>query len=552
MGALVPFAIPTKGLNARASLALMEPTYGVSLVNVLAEQYGLRTRKGYTEWAANLDGNTGAVQSIMVYYPAGASPATASQASVSHIGTEARMFISRAVTPLGFGGKVFAARGLGVYDVTAGGLGPFSPIAGVNSPGPFWTSRMFQNTAGAFLVACNDEGGYRIYDGAAWTTPAMGTAPGEIDGVDPSTFCFVMEWKKRLWFVEKDSTVAWYLPVGQITGLAKAFDFGESLPRGGSLVALANWTIDGGAGIDDYLVAVGSQGGIVIYQGTDPDSAADFSQKGVWNVGPLPVGRRQVTAHGGDVQVLSQLGVTPLSKLLRGGTVEDEGVNISYLVDPLIARLMQDYSGLQGWQLVDVPKEELGLVGVPYAAAQLGGDYFALKRTTNAWSILRSTTYTSFANVDAVVYAGTNDGRVVLAFNGPLDNVKFSENTGASIQCGVTPAYQSLGSRGTSKRVMLMRPTFLATLTPSLNFVVLFNYGNLADVTVPTLPSLSQSLWDEALWDQGLWSGLTEPVGYWLGATGAGFAATPQLLYACGGDTLLTSIDLWCEEGGPL
>jgi hypothetical protein len=362
-----------------------------------------------------------------------------------------------------------------------------------------------------------------------------------------------MEWKKRVWFIEKFSTRAWYLPVGQITGAVTAFDFGEQFAHGGALASLVSWTVDGGDGMDDHLVAVSYQGDVVIYKGNDPDTAETFVIHGTWNCGPLPVGRRQVTQDGGDVNILSQLGVMPLSKLLQATSISAlETQRISYLIDPIVSRLMQDNAELEGWQIVMLPKEELAVIGIPYTSSRFGGDYLAYKVTSQAWSVLRDTTYASLVNIGSVIYAGTQDGRVVRAFDGALDNVLIAQSQGLPITCQVTPAYQSLGTPGNQKRVTMVRPAFLSTQTPSLTFHILVDYGVPKVASVPTLPEIAQSLWDQAIWDQGVWSGLLAPIREWLGAKGVGFAATIQLDYAAGGDTLLTNIDFWVNRGGPL
>lgn len=555
VGSLTPLAIPAKGINARDSLALMGPEYAISLVNVLCEPYGLRTRRGYTEWAKNLPPlnppNVVPVATMMHYYPATAVVAVldklvAARSIITRLLVEGR---AASVPPVG---KLFAARGGKVFDVTAGGIGPWVEEAVVAGASDYWTWMNFQNVAGSFLVAANNAGGYAIYNGAAWSMPVAGAGVGQIDNVDPALFCHVVEHKKRLWFVKKGSTSGWYLPVGQITGAATEFNFGEQFRSGGHLVALASWTVDGGVGIDDHLVAVGSQGDIVVYKGDDPDDPSSWALRGVWHVGALPVGRRSVFNTGGDVHILSQFGITPLSVLLNSstelGVIEQR--RVSYLIGPLIARLMRDYSALQGWQIRTLPKEELIVLGVPREAQQFGGQYFAMKVTSGGWSLVKDVPYASFVTIDNAIFAGTFDGRVVRAFDGPLDNVLIGETTGAAIQCQVTPAFQPLGSPGAQKRVLLIRPTFITTITPTLRLRILLDYGPPKPANVPTLPDLAESKWNEDLWNVGQWSGVQDPIHEWLGCHGVGFAATAQLDYKTGGDTVLAALDFWTEQGG--
>jgi hypothetical protein len=548
VGNITALTLPSKGMNARDTFAAMGPEFAISLVNVIVEPYGLKTRKGYTEWATNFP-SAAPVWTVMNYYPATAVPVTLALPFPRSNFT--RLIIEPRADPLPPAGKLFAAQGGQIYDVTAGGGGPWIAQAGVVGPTDFWTWLNFQNLAGSFLCITNDGGGYAIYNGVSWSMPTQGAGIGQINGVNPALFAFVASFKKRLWFVEKNSTRAWYLPVSQITGTVTQFNFGEQFRKGGHLVALANWTVDGGEGIDDYLVAISSQGDVVVYKGVDPDDATQFALHGVWDVGALPVGRRSVTQTGGDVFILSQFGVTPLSVLLSAsalGAIEEK--RMTYLIAPLIARLMRDYATFPGWQFRMVQKEELALIGVPLEAPQFGGQFFVLKTTSGAWSVLKNLPYVSTANIDAACFAGTRDGRVVRAFDGNVDNVHLNEAAGTAIQCQVTPAYQPMGMPGQQKVFKLVRPTFITTLTPTLTLQILTDYGLPKPTVTPTLPNLAQSLWNVDKWDEGVWSGVQQPIKEWLGCQGVGFVGTVQLDYSGQSNCLLASIDFWTEQGG--
>lgn len=566
-GTLTTLYIPFKGLNTRAPLSVMGPEYAISMKNVLPESYGLRTRKGYTEYATNIGVGSLPVSSILSYYPAIAAPTLFG--AVQQIGVFQQMFssyASRAGTPPG---KLFAAKENKLWDVTSGGVGPWIAETGVSGVGDYWNGVNMQNVAGAHLCICNENGGYAIHSGTGWSMPVQGTAPGQIAGVDPAKLCYVTLFKKRLWFVQFDSTKAWYLPVDQITGAATEFDFGSQFKHGGKLVSIVNWTIEGGDGLNDLLVAVSSQGDVVIYQGQDPDTAATFQIKGTWYCGPLPVGRRQVRSSGSDVFILSQFGLVPISRLLTQTSMSaDMQQHISYLVDPLIARLMRDYSEFQGWQIIDLAKEELIAVGIPKEVATFGGTFLVYKVTTQGWALISDTKYASLINIGQLIYSGTTDGRVVRAFDGPLDNVllapanPFSSafspafggsttgSSGLTIPCQVTPAYQPLGKPGHSKRFLMVRPSFTCKVAPQLRIQILTDYGSPPAPLTPTLPADTQSKWGAALWNSGVWAGQLLPIRDWLGCAGEGFSATVQLDYATGGDTLLTAIDFWTEEGG--
>jgi hypothetical protein len=555
VGQVVPVGIPLKGLNTRDAFAAMGPEYAISLNNVTVEDFGIKTRKGYIEWAINVPGS-GPVWSLMNYYPSSAVPTLRTAFPMRRTNLVQRQLQTPSLQSLPPAGKLFAARGQSVFDVTAGGTGPWVAEAGVGGAGygAFWTWLNFQNIAGSFLLACNWEGGYAIYNGSAWSTPIAGSGAGQIDGIDPIKFVFVMVWKKRVWFIETESTRAWYLPVGQITGTVTMFNFGEQFRRGGKLVALANWTVDGGIGVDDYLIAVSSEGDVVIFKGTDPDVAGDFDMVGVWNVGPLPAGRRSVTMTGSDVHVLSQFGVTPVSALFNSvilGSVEQK--RLTYVIAPLIAALMDNYSTLDGWQIQSLPAEELLAINVPQGAAEDPGDMFVLKVTTNAWSQFGTMPYTCFVPIDDSIFAGLNDGRVARAFDGTLDNRTLaSPANGDPIQCQVTPAYQPMGAPGMQKRFPLVRPTFLASTKPTISVQMLTDYGPPVTPSVPSVPLPPlESAWDTAHWGTARWSApLGQEMRNWIGTRGSGFVAAAQLDYRCTRETLLTSIDYFVEPGG--
>ena len=548
--------MPFQGLDARSPLAGMSANHAISLNNLIVETYGLRARKGYTEYARDLP-DEDPISTLLVYYPPGGvispSPGPGAGSAVLSL-VLAQLYVPAIPGVITAPLQLFAAQGGNLYDVSGGGTGPFTAETVVTGASDYWTYINFQNVAGNFLLTTNDEGGYAIYDGTNWTMPTMGAGAGQIDGVNPTTLVFIMEWKQRVWFIEETSAHAWYLDVDAITGPATKFDFGSQFPHGGYLAALANWTVDSGNGIDDRLVAVSSQGDVVIYEGTDPDDPTKFFKIGTWYVGPLPQGRRAVLSSGGDVYILTQFGVMPVSRLQSSAREPvDAQAHLSYKVDPLLARLMQLYAAYPGWAITTLAREELMLISLPPQLKSPGGNFLVYKTTTQAWSILYDTLYTNFAVIDNQIYAGTLDGRIVSAFNGSLDNVLLATpETGSPIICQVIPAFQPILAPGLEASVSMIRPTFLTVKTPALNFRVLVDYGAIGFTLTPTLPGVINSFWDDGLWDSAVWSGLQTPIKDWLGSSGVGDVATVEMNFACGGDTLLMSIDFWATQGGAL
>ena len=78
---------------------------------------------------------------------------------------------------------------------------------------------------------------------------------------------------------------------------------------GGELVGLYNFTMDGGDGVDDYLVALSRAGDVVIYRGDDPSLIDLWNIVGTFYVGELPAERRVANEYGGDLYIISVFGM---------------------------------------------------------------------------------------------------------------------------------------------------------------------------------------------------------------------------------------------------
>ena len=581
-GRLARVPLPVGGLNVRDAYEVMPPTDAVVLTNMLSGTYGLSTRKGYQEWATDLPGLSN-VGTIMSFYPSVAAPSGVNNGFASSMAQNSMQLpFAQKLANVAVGGKIFACTSKQIYDITAGGTGPWTPQAGLGVvDSDYWIWRNFQNAAGSFLVACNDEGAYCVYGGAGFSDGfsdgfrieasgfariAEGEGFGNINGVNPDLFCYVMSWKRRLWFVEKDSTRAWYLPPEQLTGEVFQFDFGPMFRAGGHLVALANWTIDGGEGIDDYLVAFGSEGDVVIYKGYDPDSADvdpnAFMLHGIWYVGPLPAGRRQVDPYGGDVYVLSVQGLNQVSKLVPMSSLEPESIRrMSYKIDPLLNDLVQRTSEDKGWFLKAIPREQMTMIGSPEVLAGQGVQEFAYAVPTQAWSIFRELPIACITTHANLVFGGTSEfgpdagGKVFLMFDNTLDGVPLeptADDAGKLIASSVIPAYSSYGTVGMWHSVPMIRPMIVADVVPSYSVGLLtdFQYPEFRS-TIP-IPPVGSSLWDQALWDQGKWTGSPRPIRKWVAVQGGGYACTCQIDMTSTGNTKLPAIDAWLQDGGPL
>ena len=570
-GTIVPGQLPVRGLNYRDPPARQMPDDAFALVNALSDSGGITLRNGYQEYATNVPGET--IGTIMSYYPATSaslpSPAALPQSVVTR-----RRQLQPTLQNVVIDGLLFAAAGNRIFNITGGGAGPWVPQSGTY-PSNYWTWRNFQNAAGNFLIAVNDLGSYIIYGGAGFSsgfssgfrisqTGFQRVSAASVTGVNPDTFCHVTVWKRRLWFTEIRSTRAWYLPPEQLGGEARQFDFGPLFRHGGHLVSINSWTMDGGEGLDDYLVALSSEGDVVIYKGYDPDSAATdpsaFQLHGIWYIGALPKGRRQTDPYGGDLYILSRQGINQVSKLVSMAQVAESLVGDNGdRIDPYIANLMKNSADEDGWYFKSLPSEQMIIVGIPEQLTGEGPTQLGFKLRESAWSLLYGLPVTCWTNHDGHIFAGglpttpiDGQGKVFVMFENSTDGAALDNALGALVKARITPAYSAMGSPGMLKRFPMIRPTVLTQFTPGLEITILENYEDTVNFNVPTLPSIESARWNIDKWNHALWSGPLRPIQKWLGTHGDGYTATVQLDIVGLGGTTLTGIDWWVVAGGPL
>ena len=358
-----PYTFPASvgGVNAVDSLMMMPPQDCIYAYNLMPSEYGQRLRKGYREWA------TGCIE----------DPQRAENVDVRTI-IPFESNIQDAAND-----RLFAVTAEGIWDVTlfntiapnqevdlADGWAQTSDPAGYGVWCEFTGDAAGDGLRGHYLFYADGLNGIWQYEEAldAWSRPPSGVAATDwffIDETDTTVafpvdnVAFVMVHKLRIWVILENEDDAWYLPVASVTGELKRFTFGSKMPHGGNLVGLWNWTVDGGNGVDDMLVAISRGGDVMVYQGEDPEITPEATQanpwtsRGAWFVGEVPNSRRIVADYGPDLYVLSTYGVTSLNDLLRGAPLT--GQTPSKKVNRFLRRDVENGKDSSAWQLVVHP-----------------------------------------------------------------------------------------------------------------------------------------------------------------------------------------------------
>lgn len=466
---------PIGGWNARDSLANMDPVDAVELVNLFPTVNNVVLRGGYSNHATGLPGYVNTLMS----YSGGASE------------------------------KLFAASGTGFYDVTTAGAVGAAAVSGLTNA--IWEYTNVATPGGAFMMCVNGVDSPRLYNGSTWSVPS-------ITGVTPANLSNITLFKNRLWFIEKNTLKAWYLPTLSIGGAAEYIDLSSVAKYGGHLVDLDTWTIDAGYGVDDNLVFITSTGEVIVYRGTDPASAATWALAGVWKLGS-PIGARCMLKWAGDLLILTYDGLLPLAQSLQSSRL-DPRVALSNKIQGAIAEATTLYGGdhaAVGWQVTYSAKNNAVWINIPVAEGQQ--EQYVMNTITTSWCKFTGWSANCWEIFEDNPYFGGN-GVVCKAWT--TGDTGYKDNT-SNIATTCLQAFNYFGSRGVKKYFTRARPTIFSNGTPTIGVEINVDFDMEENIGALSYASSTVGLWDAGTWDGSNWGSGMAVQAAWQGVTGIGF-----------------------------
>ena len=528
----VPAPAPVRGILANTPLfgsdAAPTSEAAILLYNLVPREFGCSVRKGSAEHATNIPFITDEEVRTIAEYSA-------------PDGTR----------------KLLAMSDSGIYDVAAGGAGAWVAEYAWPTPGGAsgWASaKNFTNDAGThYLLVCDEINGYVIYDGGttAWRLPVGVTGPAVGDLVQ------AVEWQGRMWFVERDTGNAWYTDTaGAFEGAMSKLNMGNRFHKGGHLVALAVWTVDDGAGMDDKLVAISSGGDLLVWElgGTfNPASASDLRLAGRWTVGVPPAGRRSLSQWGGDVAVMSDEGIVKVSALLGGVATINADSRITNDISRYFSFEMDPKVIERGWQFEINPKDRVAIVSVPTTDTELDQRpiQFVLSTNTGAWCMYRDLDMLCMESASDDFYFGTRDGRVMKHAD-YADDVDLTGSTAGTITFSMLTHYSHFGMPGQWKAAQFARVNFIGQGQPTYSIEAKFDFDLTELATNPAFTGLPSSAWDSAIWDIDTWAGATASFNQLRGLAGQGRHVAIAMRGETSAETSFIGVDLMFQPGGLL
>lgn len=496
---------PVGGWNARDAIADMPETDAVILDNWFPGVNFVELRGGSIAHATGLGGN---VETLM-------------------------SFASSSAT------KLFGAANGNIFEVTASGAVGAADVSSLSNNR--WQYANFGTAAAQFLMAVNGADNLHRYDGTTWLA-VTGVSSPAITGVDTADLININVFKQRVFLIQRDRLSFWFLPVNSTSGAATEFDLAAYCRLGGSMIAMATWTRDGGEGIDDFAVFITSRGEVLIFAGTDPSSASTWASVGRFEIG-APIGRRCFLKVGSELILITVDGIAPLSRLLRTARTE-ERANLTDKISGAFEIAARDFGSNFGWEPILYPRGNKILFNIPVTEGAMSHQYVA-NTTTGAWTRFLGWNAFSWAIFRDELYFGGN-GVVDRADTGQSDK-------GSNIDTTAKTAFSYLGQRGVNKKFNLVRPNFVTDggIQPAININV--DFEDRRPTEQPTFTPGTGAQWDVAEWDQASWGASNVPVNDYLSVAGIGNAVALYVTTASNANSISWSSTDWIfERGGPL
>jgi hypothetical protein len=372
-------------------------------------------------------------------------------------------------------------------------------------------------------------------------TPATGspsyTYIPALSGVVLANLITATTHARRLWFVEKTSMNVWYGATDAISGALTKFDLGPVFQLGGYLMHMISWGVAGDTNAKGYAAFITSEGEIAIYEGDDPSSSSTWGLRGVYRTGK-PIGRKCWTKFGGDVLIMTDDGVFPLSQVVLNNRAADT-IATTRKISALYNQSLLEYRNTYGWEMCFFPLGSKLFVNVPTGT---GFGQYVMNTNTGAWCTYTGLQASSWCLWDDKVIFGGSDGSVYIAETGDDDN-------GDSITSDVVTSFQSFGA-ARQKRFTMARPTFVAeaTFTPALG--MMFDYSVSDPISYPSMTSRTSGTAWGSPWGSPWGATSFVAIANWQHVGGIGFTAAMRLKTNTKGFSVTWAATDFVFEGG--
>lgn len=367
------------------------------------------------------------------------------------------------------------------------------------------------------------------------------TAPASETWINPDTFHIVINHQNHLWFADQENLAIYYLPLQSKSGEVAYLPLNALFKRGGTVRALATWSVDGGDGMNDKLVIFSSNGECAIYSGTDPDS--DYSLNGVYRF-DSPMSKDCVTQYGGELYVLISTGLVPMSTMMRA-EVEQLGQTERDVYSAFMDASRR-FRNQPGWQLYLDPPTSRMVCNMPQGGAN---HYKQMVR------FMPTTYWTSWSAIPARCFCYVNNTRYHADDYGNLYSMdrSYLDDVGKPILVDVQFAWSNYKTPGV-KHFKMLKPYIITDGAPKPAIDMAVDFQDVPPQNQPEITfSNAGANWDDSPWDDSDWAPPSSMVSKWSGVGRLGTVAAPRLqAQIIGCEFALSGIDVLYEQGSVL
>lgn len=392
------------------------------------------------------------------------------------------------------GGQVqlFASINGPIHDVS---LSSSSEVYAGGSDGN-WQVQQITTSGGTFLIGVNGIDPAFVYDGVSFSEATAITFPSG-NNLDTHDLSFVWLHSNRLWFIQKNSMSAWYLPVDQIGGELTEVPLGGVFTLGGVIVWGQTWSLTSGGsgGLSDQCVFMSSEGEVLAYQGANPADINSWSKVGTYRIGE-PLGPKAFFRSGGDILIATTVGLVSLSEAAQKDYAAIGSTAASYPIEEAWTEALTA-RGMIDWRCLLWPEGKMVIVAPP---SNMNAEPVSLIANSNTGAWCRFTTW---------------DIRSASIFNGSLHfgdsrgNMWIGNVTGADDEKPYTglcvPLFDDLGAAAARKvarsACATKRSRYKANESLTAVFDFIPNPGN-----APNAANIGDaSVWGSSIWGQSAW-----------------------------------------------
>ncbi len=422
---------PTGGWNARDLPSQMAPTDAVELINMIPRRGFVEMRGGYESFVTGV--GAGDVQLVVEYDSASTQ-------------------------------QLLAASPTNLYNVTSG--------TAVSIGSGFTNGRWDTDTFDGVMAFVNGADTPQQWNGTTLSNLTV-TGPTATNIIGVHVF------KGRSYFWEDDSQSFWYSATGALGGATTEFQLGEIASKGGRLMRMMSWTVDGGSGPDDYAVFIMQSGEVIVYQGDDPGGSASWALVGIYNTGK-PVNDRAMSKFGGEIMMISQNDIIFMPSSFQQVSPPQTKIQQA------IADAVSDFGMNDGWEIFVYPNARLIMINIPTAQNPDAYDQYVMDLNTLAACRFTDLPAVTWGLYQGNAYFGGTNGTVWRYNSVNADN-------GTDINVTARNGWSDLRI-AENKQITSVRPVFKVSGSLSSSVAVGYDFED-ADTSIPSSTSSGGSPW---------------------------------------------------------